>query len=432
MAGRIVVVGGGAAAAWLVLALLRRGVDGIDVVEPRAEVGRGLAYSTRFPGHLLNVPVDKMDMDAEPGDPLFATWLPRVAPELPPDGYAPRSLYGDFLAQSFRSATAGRDVRHLRAAVSAIRRTASGFAVTAGGETVPARAVVLALGNLPPRRLSAVADERIVEDPWAAPATAGGQGQRVLIAGTGLTALDVVLAVEAATPGATYTLCAGRPFLPPADRAAAAWEGGKGLIGKSPVAAWRTVHEALRVALPDGWYGVIDGARPHVEAIWTGWTLARRRSFWRHGARHWLHHRHRAAPETMAGIEALQRAGRFRLAPGRVGAITTEADALEVRVGNATLQADRVVNATGPSLSPASHPLLAAMVRDGLVAPDPVGLGLAVSPSSQALDQGGAPVAGLHVLGALTRGQFLEIVAVPHIRRKANVVAEAIAGCPQA
>ena len=105
----------------------------------------------------------------------------------------------------------------------------------------------------------------------------------------------------------------------------------------------------------------------------------------------------------MAAIEALQSAGRFRLVPGRVGAITTEADGLAVWVGAATLPADRVVNATGPSLSPASHPLLAAMVRDGLVAPDPVGLGLAAA---------GTVAAHVAWRRALARDRFAE-TAVP-------------------
>ncbi|WP_108661769.1 FAD/NAD(P)-binding protein [Acuticoccus kandeliae] len=424
--GRVVIVGGGAAAAWLVMALLRRGVEGIDVVEPAAEIGRGLAYATSFPMHLLNVPADKMDMEVEPGDPRFGDWLARVAPRSVPHGYAPRGLYGDFLTAAFRDAIAGRDVRHRRTRVRAVEPGLS--VVLEEGEPIAARAVVLALGNLPPRRLApGITDPRIVEDPWAVP-PAGRTGQDVLIAGTGLTAIDAVLAIDAADPAARFTLTAARAFLPPADAIVEAWPEGGALVGRSPVEAWRTVSRALRREADPatGWYRVIDGARPHVEPIWRAWTPAQKATFWRHGARHWLHHRHRAAPESMAAIDALMRAGRLSLARGRVSDVRADGDAIEAKVGGVARRVDLLVNATGPSLDLVSHPVLAGLAHAGLVAPDPNRLGIATSGASEVLDGAGRPVAGLYALGALTRGSFFEIVAVPHIRRKAALVADAL------
>lgn len=425
---RVVIVGGGAAAAWLVMALLRRGVDGIDVVEPRGEIGRGLAYSTVFAGHLLNVPADKMDMNAEPGDPLFSRWLAGIAPQYLPHGYAPRGLYGDFLTAAFRTAIAGRDVRHCRAGVAAIAATADGFEVTHTEGTLAARAVILALGNLPPRRLgAAVCDPRIEEDPWAI-APHGRTGQRVLVAGTGLTAMDAVLSIDRADPAAQFTLCAGHAFLPPVDAIVVPWGEGVSLIGSSPATAWRRLRATLRTADPvDGWYGVIDGVRPHVEAIWRAWSRDEKLSFWRHGARHWLHRRHRAAPGTRDAIDRLIAGGRLSLAPGRVTALRVEPDAIAARVGPAEHRADLVVNATGPSLSLRSHNVLSALADARLITADPTGLGIAATAGSQLIGADGAPVAGLYALGALTRGTFFEIVAIPHIRRKAALIAGDIA-----
>jgi len=46
----------------------------ITIIEPRAALGRGLAYSTPFDEHLLNVPAGKMS--ALPGEPShFLDWL---------------------------------------------------------------------------------------------------------------------------------------------------------------------------------------------------------------------------------------------------------------------------------------------------------------------------------------------------------------------
>jgi hydroxyacylglutathione hydrolase len=48
--------------------LFRHGFQGtVTIVEPRAALGRGLAYSTSFDEHLLNVPAGKMSaLPAEP------------------------------------------------------------------------------------------------------------------------------------------------------------------------------------------------------------------------------------------------------------------------------------------------------------------------------------------------------------------------------
>ena len=423
-AGRIAIIGGGAAAAWLVLRLLGGGADDIVVIEPRAEVGRGLAYSARLDAHLLNVPANKMDMDAAPGDPLFADWLEGVAPEFVPEGYAPRRLYGDFLTGAYREATAGRNVRHVRAVARSLERGAAGWRVgLSTGEKVTAAAVVLALGNLPPRALAPhVADPRVMEDPWAPPPD-GGPGRRVVVAGTGLTALDAVLGIAAADPAARFTLAAAHPYAPPVDRIVPSRFDGAALVGRSPAAGWGMVRAGLRAEGGRDWYEVIDGVRPHVEAIWRGWSEAERRRFWRHGARPWLHHRHRTAPATAAAIDALVEAGRLTFRAGRVGNVVPGQEALSLAIGGVATTADLLVNATGPSLSLGSVPLLADAMAAGLVTPDPLGLGIRVDTDGAVIGAGGAPQPGLYALGPLTRGAFFEIVAVPHVRAKAGVIA---------
>src|SRR6202021_1619762 len=73
---RIVIVGGGASGALMAAHLLRERPANLSVtiVETRAELGRGLAYSTGNPSHLLNVRAANMSAFADdPGH--FARWL---------------------------------------------------------------------------------------------------------------------------------------------------------------------------------------------------------------------------------------------------------------------------------------------------------------------------------------------------------------------
>src|ERR1700679_3174184 len=77
---RIVIVGGGASGALMAAHLLRGRPPNLSVtiVEARAELGRGLAYSTGNPTHPLNVPAANMSAFADEPD-HFTRWLSRQA-----------------------------------------------------------------------------------------------------------------------------------------------------------------------------------------------------------------------------------------------------------------------------------------------------------------------------------------------------------------
>jgi uncharacterized NAD(P)/FAD-binding protein YdhS len=421
MKQRIVIIGGGAAGVWMLLRLLQQGHEGIDVIEPRESLGRGLAYSARFDKHLLNVTTPKMDTYAEADDPLFEPWLAERADH----DYAPRRLYGDFLTEAVSNAITGKDVRHFQTMASTIRSTDDGLAITlTDGTTLTASHAVLALGNLPPKFLAAgISDPRIVEHPWSLTPGIAQERDRVVIAGTGLTALDAVVLIADANPKARFTLAAAHPLTPPCDRTVTPWADAEHIIGHSPAAIWGMVKRELR---QHDWYEVVDGLRGHVEAIWIRWTHEQRRSFMRHGARLWLHHRHRSPPPTWHRIEELKTAGRLSLRAGRIHRLTPHSDRIDVDLAAGTLAADLVVNTTGPSLSLRSHGLLSALLDAGLITECPLGLGIAIDDDGRCQTRDGQP-SRLFALGTLTRGQFFETVAVPHIRKHAGDIAKVIA-----
>lgn len=420
MKPRIAIIGGGAAGAWMLLRLLQRGLDGIDVIEPREKLGRGLAYSAHFDKHLLNVTTPKMDTFAEADDPLFEPWLAARSDH----GYAPRRLYGEFLTQVVSKATAGKDVRHVRTTATAIRSMGDGLVITlADGTALTASHAVLALGNLPPKFLApGINDPRIVEHPWSlTPEMAEGR-DHVVIAGTGLTALDAVVLIADANPKARFTLTAAHPLIPPCDRTVTPWAEAEQVVGHSPATVWGMVKRELRRR---DWYEAVDGLRNHVEEIWTRWTQDQRCSFMRHGARLWLHHRHRSPPPTWHRIEALMTAGRLSLRAGRIRRLTPHPDHIDVDLTAGTFPADLVVNTTGPSLSLRSHALLSTLLDAGLVTECPLGLGIAIDDDGRCRTRDGHP-SRLFALGTLTRGQFFETVAVPHIRKHAGNIAKVI------
>ena len=70
---QIAIVGGGATGALAALHVTRALGTGIDIVviEPAAEVGRGVAYATDDPAHLLNVRVGNMSAFPDQPEHLF-------------------------------------------------------------------------------------------------------------------------------------------------------------------------------------------------------------------------------------------------------------------------------------------------------------------------------------------------------------------------
>lgn len=79
----VAIIGGGLSGAAVAYHLAGLTDADIVVVEPRAELGRGMAYATPDPDHCLNVPDHKMTLRSDrPED--FRAWLHRAdAPSLP-------------------------------------------------------------------------------------------------------------------------------------------------------------------------------------------------------------------------------------------------------------------------------------------------------------------------------------------------------------
>ena len=119
---RVAVIGGGAAGVLTALHLvraLRNHAAEIVVIEPAAEIGRGLAYLTNDPRHLLNVRVGNMSAFADQPDHLLR-WLQREGPMQgvacpTPFCFIPRGVYGAYVADLAQELLASVAIRHVRA-----------------------------------------------------------------------------------------------------------------------------------------------------------------------------------------------------------------------------------------------------------------------------------------------------------------------------
>ncbi|ONG51620.1 hypothetical protein BKE38_15835 [Pseudoroseomonas deserti] len=431
----VAIIGGGFAGTALALQLA--GKAEVTLFEP-GPVGPGLAYGTAEPAHLLNVPAAGMSpFPDRPSD--FADWLAAQpdAPPPPAEGprFAPRRLYGRYL-QALWSASPARHVP--RGVASVTQAEGGGFRVTdTAGEVLEVDRVVLAVGGF---AAEAGAPPHLAGDPWNPAALEGLDPQApLLLVGLGLTMVDVLLALRDRGHVGPVTAISRHGWLPLSHVAGAfppPWpmtlaEGEA--PGVRAAFRWLRVEVARAAAAGQPWQAVIDGVRPLVQRIWRGWDLSERRRFLRHARSAWNLHRHRLAPEASARIEDELASGGLRpvaarLAGWRVAGQGVEA-VLRHRDGREeVLPVARIILCTGPEGGRAWREAapVAGLLAKGLLAEDALGLGLAVSPEGVALDTAGRPVAGIDVLGPLTRGALWEITAVPDIRVQAAALANCI------
>lgn len=449
----VAVVGLGAAGTLVALhlcGLAHRGRTPLDLllIDPAPEAGRGAAYSTPDPRHRLNVPAGKMS--CYPDDQgHFVRWLCRHGERhVTDDVYVSRYRYGCYLGETLGcaiSATRGVvAVRRLRSRAVDCRwtdrpRGQVAHLVLEDGRVVEADAVVLATGPAPsatpwlPEALHV--DARYVADPWAPGALdplldeAAAGPSDVLLVGTGLTAVDVAVAldrpartVHAVSRGGLLPMAHAVSPLPPAPYA----EPLRGLtLAGLRGAVHRHVARCLRAH--GDWRPAVDGLRPLTAGLWNALPDQERAAFLERYASLWNTHRHRMPPATAEAVERMRRARRLRISAGRLAAAEDDGGALRVSLRDGRrLSVGWVVNCTGPGtrLAQSSDPLWRGLVEHGEAVPGPLGMGVATADGRVRGARGRAPRA-LWTLGAPRRGELWETTAIPEIRVQAAAVARA-------
>ena len=215
----------------------------IFLIERSGRFARGVAYADTGAAHLLNVRA--ANMSAFPDDAgHFERWLEAHAANWPgeihrtPAGiFATRRFYGRYLRAALRAeiSTSGGTVRLLADEVQALGSIPGGWRLACrSGKSIAAAGVVLAAGNLPSSRPG---DDVEVRDPWTQAALAGLRPDApVLIAGTGLTMIDLVMALHASGFRGPVAALSRRGLLPhPHEAIGQAWP-------TPPLPQWRAAR----------------------------------------------------------------------------------------------------------------------------------------------------------------------------------------------
>ena len=444
---RVVIVGGGATGVLLACHLLRdqaRQVQ-VTIVEKSDTAGLGLAYSTRNPQHLLNVRAS--NMSAFPDEPEhFWNWLTanKLDIGLGCDDafcFVPREIYGRYLEsllQTHRVGCSPRQELHvLRGECASLRPTRLGVEVKlTDGSSHFGHIAVLATGNEAPPN----AHGSCGASPWREPQESGvAADDAVLIMGSGLTMVDYVLSLLRDGHRGPITAMSRRGLLPQPHRSIDPLR-----IDAADVPFGTDISYVLRwlrgiiehdLAPGQDWRSAIDALRPFTRNIWQSWPEPTKRRFLRHARAWWDVHRHRTAPEINLRLQSAITSGQVNVIAGKVSNITVLPNGATVsyrrrgRAETESMRVGKIVECVGVAAAPrdSANPVLRNLLQQGLIQPDPIGIGLDVTPDCAVIDRSGKPSTKIFAVGPLTRGRFWEIVAIPDIRAQCAELAQRIA-----
>ena len=454
----IAIIGAGFSGTATAVHLLRsaRSLVRIWLIDDQTQSAGGLAYSAGQQDCLLNVPAGQMSLDASrPGE--LVDFAARHGMKVGAQEFLSRGLYGRYLCASLQDATQSAVAGCIRVCGRAARlvqlrnRARSWRIDLEDGHLIFADEVVLAIGNPRPARLPALEALRgtswYVHDPWGSwpqewPDRAP---RRVLLIGTGLTMADVALRLALRGPEPPDILALSRRGVLPQpqttfDRATLLTDAVATLraSGGSIRSLVRGVRALSRqVASMDGdWREVINAVRKLAPELWAGLSAADRQRFLRHVRPMWDVHRHRLPPAASAELRRLQAVGRLTVGAGAIeSANITNGGAEVLWRPRGARQRERVVvgrifNCTGPDYRPtrSANGLVQSLLSDGLIAPDPLNLGILVAPDGEVVGGDGRMVKGLYYIGPWLRARDWEATAVPELRQHARRLAERLIG----
>ncbi|MBI2234486.1 MAG: FAD/NAD(P)-binding protein, partial [Micavibrio aeruginosavorus] len=312
MTRKIVIVGGGFCGTMVLHHLMQQGgLPPLDIAfyDDHGRHGRGVAYSTPYPEHLLNVPAGGMSALPDHAD-HFVKWLGQGAD---PARFYPRMTYGDYLHHFMDEALALAKTRghHIRLLTEA-------FPLDAGRNEDTF--YVFATGTSQPRWPGgAVAeDARLLAHPYGG--SVPSSAKCVIILGTGLSAVDAILTLNK-TGYMGRIVCISRGGLWPVSHGP-----------KTQPWHWR-------------WY--IDSLRPHSNKLWRKLPDGVR-NFCLRRVTFWNVIRHRMPPEVAATIRAMKKSGQLQTRRGSIAAIKASPDKIEIALKSGkSIAGDAVINCLG-------------------------------------------------------------------------------------
>lgn len=456
----VAIVGAGFAGIACAIALVRCDPAlNIALLDRATALPAGLPFAGARAEHLLNVRADQMALDST--QPLhFCDFLVKHnlgknfgkncgdSSAAVREVFAPRALYCEYLRERFiqaqqDAAAAQGQITHISVQVTQIAPSAAQYLISgapfATGEMVQVRAAQLILALGAGNYQAPIVHPRWHLGPWRLTGLpAHNASDTALIIGSGLSGVDSAQTLHALGWRGGVHMLSPNARLPAAHARSAVprWTLAPHFVqqSQSPRLFLRTLRAELALASAEGidWRAVINALRPITTTIFAHWTPRQRVSILKRASSLWLLHRHRMPNSVAELINSLELSGQLARIRGRfLDVQASSAKRLRVRVGvrentsaeitENVLDYALVIDARGPNFRCQDWPLIATLIKDGLLTPSPTGFGLLA-------DMDGRVGKQIYTLGVLAYGERLETASVPEIRQQAERIAELIVG----
>ncbi len=451
----VVIIGGGFAGALTAIKLLDKTEVplSITILEPREELGRGVAYSTTEAVHLINGPAGTFSLHPEEPDHL-THWLAENALRYgwtPPadiaGSFPPRHLYGTYVRDELRraisTARSGSTFRHVRAIASRLVSAPHRVEITTSeGETIEADEVILALGVFQPdlaRQEAAVARHPgFAASPWDAAALDRlVEADEILLIGSSLSMVDAVASMEARGFQGRYQVISRRgQFIE--DRRNVALE--RDFLAERPLPTTArsllSIVKAERRALAaeaKDWQALPLAIRPYILPLWQKADDVERARFARHLRAFWDVTAHRAAPDSYRAVSKAIADGRLRHGTARLlsmkpaGRLITAT--LKTRSGTESHSFGGVIDCRGHQLHDwrrISDPFVRSLIESGEVRPHSTGFGIDATEQGDVISEEGRVHRNISAIGHPLRGVAWESSSISEQRAQAIALADRI------
>ena len=420
----------------------------ISVIEKRHMFGAGLAYSTQKPYHLFNSRANKVGILYGDRNHFFkwmiqnrAIWhekFPDYAQTIPKsDDFVPRGIYGLYLKAMYDKAVQGLTEKgatvHLYRGMAKklFRIGKKGYVTLLPNNSktpshLEADKIILAIGNPPPAPIKKLSHHaHYISDFWQQNKTIPPHAP-IFIIGTGLTAMDALLTLQAQDHHGHITLISRNgkkakkhnTVLPRYKRCLFTLDTVKKLSPPTADDYARLLSEELRIAKKQGynWRSVIDSLRENSQTRLQTGPLTKQvgfKTFWNMLSDsekcHWNTHynswfnslRFRLPPQSWEKLQPLFTSSQARFLKG------------DITDPNYPINPQAYyINCTGPNLI--NNPVIASLRHTGGCQVHPAG-GLRADKQMRLQEQDGRFSSVFRAIGPCRKGEDFETIAMVEI-----------------
>ncbi len=448
----IAVIGAGASGTLVASQLMRQARRPLHLllIERCSLISRGVAYGTTNACHLLNTPAKRMSAYQDKPD-HFVDWLQRYynTPTKPEAvtaySFASRYVYGAYLESVLEEASTLSELvtlERIQDEVSMLSPSGDSIELYLKGDHhLHAHQVILAVGNFPARNLPVSTPEFYGSpcyrsDPWSSEVFANlANDTPVLLLGSGLTMIDVAVALQAQGHVGPIIAISRRGLLPQPHSSVPlpSIELASQPYPITTHALMRWVQDEINEVTSRGidWRCAIDALIPSIQSLWQELPIEEKSRFLRHIRPYWDVIRHRIAPAIAMTLDQLRTAGQFQVYAGRICSYEEGKDDVAVTFAlrhtrkELVVRAGLVINCTGlnSDIRSFDHPLIVSLLEQGLIRPGILGMGVDTTSKGALVNAEGYGSSWLWTLGSLRRGQLWETTAISEIRQQAEQLA---------